>query len=159
MLGIVIIVTMVEHIFIVVPFLPPHTKPGFANIIVMFCVFSIGKKQAVVLNILKSFFVLITRGPLAGALSLTGGLLSIGVILLLASIKFRGKGISYAPISVSGAIFHNVGQFVLIIFLMATSTLIYYIPVLIISGVVTGIINGILLKILMPILSKNLKLN
>ncbi|MCL2840420.1 MAG: Gx transporter family protein [Defluviitaleaceae bacterium] len=151
MLGLIIVITTLEHIF-VVPFMPPHVKPGFANIVIMFCVFGIGRRQAFTLNMLKSLFVLITRGAIGGLLSLSGGLLSIAVIILLASVK--KKQASYIGISVTGALFHNLGQFIIFMLLMATPALIYYAPMLVVSGVISGVITGILLKVLMPALKR-----
>jgi len=151
MLGVVIAITTLEHMFIV-PFFPPHAKPGLANIVVMYSVFTIGRRQAVMLNILKSLFVLITRGAIAGLLSLSGGLFSIIIIITLASIK--KKQASYAAVSVAGAVTHNLGQFIVVIFLMSTPALAYYMPVLIVSGIITGLITGTLLKMLIPILKR-----
>ena len=151
MFGIVIVLTTIEH-FLVLPFMPPHAKPGLANIVVMYCVFSVGRKQAATLNILKSLFVLITRGAVAGFLSFSGGMLSITVIILLAGIK-RNQA-SYLAISVSGALAHNMGQFMAMMFLLSMPALIYYIPLLMITGVVTGVLTGTLLKVLMPVLKK-----
>jgi heptaprenyl diphosphate synthase len=151
LLGMVFVLTTLEYLF-AVPFLPPHAKPGFANIIVMYCVFFVGRRDAFILNGLKSLFVFITRGAVAGLLSLGGGLLSIGVIILLASIKRKPPG--YAIISVSGGVCHNLGQFVIIMFLFGSPVLVYYIPVLVLSGIAAGLVTGFLLKVLIPVLSK-----
>ena len=145
MLGIIIILTTLEVMLMPLPILPPHVKPGLANIVIMYCVFNIGSKQAIVLNVLKALFVLLTRGTLAGLLSLGGGILSIAVIILLTC---RSKS-SYTTISVSGACAHNIGQFIALVVLLSTPALVYYLPVLIVSGIVFGIITGSILKIVM----------
>lgn len=132
----------------------PGVKLGLANIVVMFTIFFIGRKQAFALNIAKGIFVLITRGAVAGILSLCGGILSIFVIILLHYI-FREK-ISYLMLSIAGAIFHNIGQIIAVSF-MLNAYAYMYLPVLIISGVIMGSITGILLKTLMPVLSYPLK--
>ena len=151
MLGVIFVITILENIFFM-PVMPPNIRPGLANIVIMYCVFSIGRRQALILNILKSLFVLVTRGAIAGFLSLSGGILSVMAIIWLAG--FKKKQLSYGAISVSGAITHNLGQFAVVMILTATPALIYYIPVLIISGVVSGLITGTLLKILLPALNR-----
>ena len=73
--------------------LPPGVKLGLANVVVMYALFFLGRGSAFTLVLLKSFFVLLTRGAMAGALSLGGGLLSLGVMAVLA---FSGAGLRYS---------------------------------------------------------------
>lgn len=146
MLGIIVVIGILES-FLVVPFLPPHAKPGFANIVVMYCIFAIGRRQAFTLNILKSLFVIITRGAIAGLLSIAGGVLSIIVIMLLV----RFTKLSFVAISVAGALTHSLGQFAVFMLLMRTPALIYYLPILIISGLISGVLTGTLLTTLLKV--------
>lgn len=129
----------------------PGVKIGLANIAVMYSLFFYGKKEAVLLNVAKAALGFATRGAIAGALSLCGGLLSIAVIIGLRVI-FKHK-ISYILLSVFGAVFHNIGQLAAVYFIFDNYDLFYYLPILIISGVIMGILTGILLKALMPMLS------
>jgi len=154
MLALMVALTMLESLLAAsLLFLPPHFKLGLANIIVMFCVLHIGRSHAVFLNVLKSLFIFILRGSMAGALSLSGGLLSILVIIILISAFSKDK-LSYSTISVTGAVAHNLGQYVIVIPIMSLTMpyLLYYFPILIVSGVAMGIITGMSLKILMPAL-------
>ncbi len=132
----------------------PGVKLGLANIVVMFTMFFIGRKQAFVLNIAKGVFVLVTRGAVAGILSLCGGMFSMLVIILLHTV-FKDK-ISYLLLSISGAISHNIGQ-IAAVSVMLNAYAFMYLPVLIISGVVMGSITGVLLKTLLPVLSYPIK--
>jgi heptaprenyl diphosphate synthase len=153
MLAMVFILAALEHVF-VMPFMPPHTKPGLANIMVMYCAFYIGNREAYLLNGAKALMVLVTRGVIAGALSLVGGFLSLTVIILLLRIKKTQTGLGYAFISVMGAITHNTGQFLVVILLFRDGGLFFYFPVLMISGIAAGLVTGILLKILLPVLNR-----
>jgi len=156
MLAIIIILSAVEHIFLPpLPFLPPNMKPGISNIIIMYCVFFIGKTQALTLNIAKSFFAFLMRGPVAASLSFSGGILSVCAIILLVKI-FKERG-SYIFISVAGATAHNIGQFAAVSVILYSPYIIYYLPVLLISGVILGTVTGILLKIIMPAFNYILK--
>ena len=47
-------------------------------------------------------------------------------------------------VSVSGAVLHNIGQITVAVFILETDALLYYLPFLILSGVVTGIVIGII---------------
>ena len=69
--------------------LPPGVKLGLANVVVMYALFFLGRGSAFTLVLLKSFFVLLTRGAMAGALSLGGGLLSLGVMAVLCLFRSR----------------------------------------------------------------------
>lgn len=53
---------------------------------------------------------------------------------------------------------HNVGQIIAAIFIMGSSAIIYYLPVLIIAGVITGIIIGIVSGIVVKYVKKGLSL-
>jgi heptaprenyl diphosphate synthase len=61
MLAVIVILTALEHMLPPLPFLPPNVKPGLSNVITMYCVFFVSRRQAVTLNALKSFFVLLLR--------------------------------------------------------------------------------------------------
>jgi heptaprenyl diphosphate synthase len=156
MLAVVIVLTALEHMMPPIPFLPPGVKLGLSNIVIMYCVFFIGKPQSVTLAALKSLFVFLTRGAVAGILSFTGGMLSIAVIILLLYL-FKER-ISIAAISIVGAITHNIGQLTVYSIIMNTFLVFsFYTPILIVSGVIMGIVTGTLLKLLLPLMRKVLR--
>lgn len=155
MLAVVAALSFVEHMLPPLPFLPPNVKLGLSNIVIMYCIFFLGKREAFTLAVLKSGFVLFTRGPVAGLLSITGGLLSIAVIIMLLFL-FKSR-ISYITASISGAIMHNIGQIIAASFIMGTGMIFYYLPVLIVSGIVMGIVTGTMLKILLPVFDSTYK--
>lgn len=152
MLAMVSVLSYIEHSIPPIPFLPPNVKLGLSNIVTMYCVYFIGFKEALLLAFLKSVFVSMTRGLIAGILSLSGGILSILVLILLL-ILFKEK-ISYILSSVFSAIAHNIGQFAAVSILMRTNVFYYYLPVLLIFGVFVGVVTGIMLKIVLPVLKK-----
>lgn len=148
LLALVFVLGMIENILPPLPFLPPQVRLGLANVAVMYCVFFIGKKDAFILTFLKSIFIFMTRGPVAAALSLTGGILSVAVIILAAVLS--KKSLSYITYSILGAEFHNIGQIIAFSYLMRNWFVFYYLPILLISGVMTGFLTGTLLKVIMP---------
>lgn len=143
-----LVLAVVENMLPPLPVPVPGVKFGLSNIAVMYALFFLGKKQAYTIGILKSAFVFITRGGIAGILSLSGGLLSITVMILLMAV-FREK-ITYMVVSVFGAIFHNIGQFAVITVIYAGMNMWAYLPVLLVSGLAAGIVTSALLKFIMP---------
>ena len=71
--------------------------------------------------------------------SLAGGLLSFLVMYLLKRMKWFGV----LPVSVSGGIFHNVGQLIVAAYVVENYNIFYYMPVLLFAGALTGFLIGI----------------
>jgi len=126
----------------------PGVKLGLSNIAVMYALFFLKKKPAFAIAVLKGLFVAMTRGPIAGLLSLSGGVLSVLVMSLLIFV-FKDR-ISYLALSIFGSITHNVGQFIVVSLIYTNMYLWVYLPVLLISGVIAGIATSILLRFILP---------
>ena len=155
MLALILVLSMLENMLPpFFPMLPPQfSRIGLSNVIVMYLVFFMGKKEAVTMAVLKALFGLLMRGLMAGLLSLAGGLLSIFFIILLLWI-FRGK-VSYIALSIAGAIAHNLGQLTVASLILENWNLfVFYFPILLISGVIFGSITGTFLKIIMPVFDR-----
>jgi heptaprenyl diphosphate synthase len=155
MLVLIIILAIVESALPpFFPLLPPQfSRIGLSNAIVMYIVFFVGKKETFMMAVLKSLFIFSIRGPMAGMLSFSGALLSITIIILLWTLF--GSKISYIALSMAGAVGHNIGQLLVASLIMQNINLfIFYLPVLLISGIIFGAITGVFLKMIMPIFSK-----
>lgn len=121
----------------------PGVKLGIANIITIVILYRMGVKEAAL--------VLVVRILVAGFLfsngysmlySLGGALLSLMVMYgLKKSDKFSVFGVS-----VGGGVSHNIGQMAMARILMETKSLWYYMPVLLISGMLTGLFVGYVAK-------------
>lgn len=118
----------------------PGIKLGLANIVVMIALYKLGAKEAFSIALIRVVLVGFTFGNLMMMMySLAGSILSCSsMILLKKSNKFSMVGVS-----ISGGVMHNVGQILMAILVLDTVQLYYYLPVLIISGIVTGILIGI----------------
>ncbi|MBQ7202735.1 MAG: Gx transporter family protein [Eubacterium sp.] len=119
----------------------PGIKLGLANSVVVVVMYLVGKKEA--------FFVSMVRILLAGLLfsgafsllySFAGGLLSFAVML----IAIKSEKLSPLGVSILGATVHNAGQIIVAMVVMETYRIVYYLPVLMISGLVTGALVGLL---------------
>lgn len=143
-----IVLAIVENTLPGLPIPVPGVKFGLSNIAVMYALFFIGTKQAYTVALLKAGFVFITRGVVAATLSLAGGILSLTVMIILLFL-FKEK-ITYLMLSIFGAVFHNIGQFIIITVLYTGMNLWAYFPVLLVSGLVAGIVTSTLLRFVMP---------
>jgi len=114
----------------------------------MYSLFFLTKRQAFTVAILKAAFVFSTRGIIPAILSLTGGLFSLSVMIILLII-FKKK-ISYLILSIFGAVFHNIGQLFAVSFIYTSVYIWAYLPVLLVSGVLAGIATSTLLKFILP---------
>lgn len=119
----------------------PGVKLGLANIVVMIALYKMGAKEAFSLALVRVLLTAFTFGNMMMLMySLAGSLLScLSMILLKKTKKFSMVGVS-----ITGGVMHNVGQILMAIWMLDTIQLYYYLPVLILSGIITGIFIGIL---------------
>lgn len=148
--ALAVVLSVLESLF-PIPAPVPGIRLGLSNIVVMFALFQLRKRDALAIAVLKSVFVLATRGPVAGALSLAGGLFALGIMTLL--ILLLKDRCTYLLVSIAGAVFHNIGQ-ILAASLILETFLWPYFPVLLVSGIVTGFATSVLLKMTSPVFSR-----
>ena len=135
-----------------IPGLLPGMKLGLANIVVMYALFFMGPRQALVLDGLKALFVFLVSGFTAGFLSLCGGLLSLLVMAVLYYVVPVRP--TWFILSVCGALAHNVGQLLGAGVIISSSLSLYYAPVMLVLGLVMGALTSITLKALLPALGR-----
>ena len=135
-----------------IPGLLPGMKLGLANIVVMYALFFMGPRQALVLDVLKALFVFLVSGFTAGFLSLCGGLLSLLVMWVLYYLLPVRP--TWFILSVCGALAHNIGQLLGASVILSTAVSLYYAPVMLVLGLVMGALTSITLKALLPALGK-----
>ncbi len=118
----------------------PGVKLGLANLIIVFALYKLNLRDVYLLSLVR----VLLSGALFGnyfsiVYSLAGGLLSLSV---MAFLKHR-EGYSILGISMAGGVFHNVGQVLVAMILVETFSVIYYLPVLLLAGLVTGALIGV----------------
>ena len=123
----------------------PGVKIGLANIAVVFALYRLGWKEAVAISLIRVVLVSMLFGSIASLFySLAGAVLSLtGMGLLKKTGKFTEM-----MISVTGGILHNIGQIGMACLILETAALRYYLPFLLISGIIAGIVVGILSAVL-----------
>lgn len=121
----------------------PGVKLGLANIVIVFALYRLKPSEAFLINIVRIVLVSFLFGNLSVMLySLAGGVASFAAMVVLKKTdKFSIYGVSIA-----GGVFHNAGQLITAMLVLETVSLIYYGPVLLISGLITGLVIGITAK-------------
>lgn len=119
----------------------PGVKLGLANLVVVIALYKMRMVDVfilVVARVLVSGFIF---GNYFSILySLAGAVFSFFAMCVLKKTdKFTVIGVS-----VIGGVFHNLGQILVAIFVVETIRIVYYFPVLMISGVGTGILIGVI---------------
>ncbi len=123
----------------------PGLKIGLANIVTLFIIYQFSLKDAFYIGILRVFLVGILRTGLFSTtffFSLSGVLLSI-ICMYLAKNFLK---LSIVGVSIIGSIAHSTGQVISSILLLQMTSMIYYLPWLLLFSIPTGILVGLICK-------------
>ena len=119
----------------------PGVKLGLANIITVYAIFILSPLDTLSILLCRIFLGSIFSGNMSVILySLSGGILCY--LAMLIAKRFLTLD-SIWICSVIGAISHNIGQILIAIFITKTPSLAFYLPVLLLSGIITGMFTGI----------------
>ncbi len=132
-------------------FIAPGIKLGLANLLPLYLIL-IGKKTgALAVNIIRIFLTAIIFGsPFSLIYSLSAGIISPLVMILISRIKYAGV----IGISLMGSLAHNITQ-ILVAMALIGKGVVFYLPFLIIAGLITGSLIGLVAYLLL----KNKELN
>lgn len=120
----------------------PGVKLGLSNMVSLATLLIFGPGACLSVLSLRIVLGSLLTGSLSALFfSLAGGLLSnIGMIILYLLFK---KHISIWVISIVGSILHNIGQLLVAALVIQNLKIYYYLPILLISGVITGFFVGL----------------
>lgn len=117
----------------------PGIKLGLANLVVVIGLFFLKPSQVFGILVVRIVLSAFMFGNMSSLIySLAGGILSFIVMLLLKRIK----GFSMTGISMAGGVSHNVGQLLVAAAVVENMHVFYYMPVLLVAGLVTGMLIG-----------------
>lgn len=140
MLALAAILTALESRFSA--FLPVGVRIGLSNVVIMTAITAVNIPTALIITVLKSVFVLVTRGVSAGFMSFSGGVFAFAV----ASVLFKKTKSSYILISVLSAVAHTIGQLLAASMITQSVYTLYYSPLMITLSIVSGFCTGIILN-------------
>lgn len=119
----------------------PGIKLGIANLVILVCLYTLGFRYTLAINLVRILVAGLLFNGFFGALySLAGGILSLLIMVLL---KKTGL-FSPVGISMAGGVAHNTGQLLVAALIVSNMKLFIYFPVLLFSGLISGIFIGIL---------------
>ena len=153
LLSLSVVLNLIESIIPIFNGTIPGLKLGLANIVILFSLYEFSFKDAITLSIMRVILVGILRIGLfsmAFFFSLSGAILSI----IFMYIFKKYTKLSIVGISIIGSLFHSIGQIIIACIFVNTTSMLLYLPWILLFSIPTGILTGILSKELL----KNYKL-
>ena len=121
----------------------PGVKLGLANLAIVIVLYKTDFKEALFLSVTRVVLAGFIFGSLFSILySMAGGILSL---LVMTALK-QSRSFSIIGVSMAGGVCHNIGQLVVAMLVVETYQVGYYLPVLLVSGLVTGALIGIVCR-------------
>ena len=120
----------------------PGAKLGLGNIVVLACLVRFGGKDTLWLIALKILLTAFILGSFSTLLFSAFG--AAASFLVMRALLRAGRGAFSLPgVSVAGGAAHNLGQLGAAALVLGTTKIFYYLPFLLVSGVVTGVFVGL----------------
>lgn len=125
----------------------PGIKLGLPNLLIVIILYLYGGREAILLNLLR----IVLGGFLFGSLfsiayAASGAVVSFFVMYLLK----RTEHFSITGVSISGGVFHNIGQMIVAVLVVETYGPVVYLPILLVAGLVTGGVIGLISSRVLP---------
>lgn len=120
----------------------PGVKLGLANIVTVLCLYIWDWRHAAFVSFTRVILSGFLFGNLFGVVyGLSGAVLSLLVMLI-----FK-RFFSMVTVSAVGGIFHNLGQLLMALIIISDRNILYYLPVLLLAGLITGSVVGVLCSV------------
>lgn len=145
--ALAMVISLLER-YVPMDIILPGLKLGLANIVTVYAIVKIGKKEAFMIYLVRVLVVSAVSGRLASLLfSILGGFFAWCIMCILS--KYLDKSISIVGLSIVGAAFHNIGQIIAGFITIGSFTIISYLSYLLILSIPIGFITGSLLSVLL----------
>lgn len=136
-----IVVGLFESV-IPLPVAIPGARLGLSNIVVLVAIVAIGYKEGFFIAIFKTVLLTLVTGAVSSFFFSLGGAILSCISMILAH-RYLNKYLTLIGISEIGSFFHNLGQVLVASFIMQSTTIMAYLPVLVILGIFTGFFVGL----------------
>ena len=152
-LALAVIFSYIEHL-VPLPFLFPGAKLGLANAVGLIILYIYGKEKYIIFGLLRVLLsALLFSGFGTTFLISLGGNIFASLITILLTFN---KKISIYGISINGAIFHGIGQVLVVTIIYQTVQMFNYVIILSISGIISGLLMAIIVSLLLRNIPKSL---
>ena len=116
----------------------PGVKLGLANIATLVALYALGWQKTIPIVVVRCFLGALFGGLTGILFSLTGGLISLGVM----AVCKKASLFSIYGVSILGAAAHNIGQILAAMALMGSVYVWAYLPYLLLIAIFTGTATG-----------------
>lgn len=131
----------------------PGIKMGLPNIMILFLLYRFSWKEAAAVSLVRLVAVAMLFGSVMTlAYSFAGAVLSLLVMALLK----KSNRFSMVGVSITGGIFHNLGQIFVAMLVLETAEIGYYMIVLTLTGTAAGILVGLAGSFVLKALEKKI---
>ena len=151
-LAVALILSYVETL-IPITFGIPGIKLGLPNMIVVLLLFGqrYGAKEALLVNGMR---IVLSGFMFSNLYAILYALAGAAFSFIAMLIGKRLRCFSVIGVSVLGGVFHNIGQAVVAMIVVETFAVSYYIPFLIVAGMITGAFLGLIVMEIIPYLDR-----
>lgn len=118
----------------------PGVKLGLANLVTVLALYMFSWKEAGAITLVRICVIGFMFGNL---FSIAYSLAGAGLSLLIMSLMKSRPAYSMTGVSITGAVAHNMGQLFVAMIIVENFSLLYYLPVLLLSGLLTGFLIGL----------------
>ncbi|MCM1054783.1 MAG: Gx transporter family protein [Bacteroides sp.] len=152
------LLTAVSLIIFIVELRIPNLSPiagvklGLANIITVYAVYRYKWSETALMLLARILLgALFASNPSTVIYSLSGGFMCLlGMLFLKKIIPMEHLWLC----SVFGAVLHNIGQLAAAMLIMRTSAVLFYLPLLILSGCIAGAVTGLAAQLVLKRITK-----
>ena len=132
-----------------IPLPLPGVKLGLANMVTLMAIYLYGFRDGLTVALLRVLLGSLLGGVFLSPAFLLGVTGAVGSTIVMALLVRYTKCFSAIGISMAGAVGHNIGQLLAASLLLQSTAIIFYLPVLLLTGIPTGLFTGYVLKTLM----------
>ncbi len=131
----------------------PGIKMGLPNIMILFLLYRFSWREAAAVSLVRLAAVAMLFGSVMTlAYSFAGAVLSLLVMALLK----KSNRFSMVGVSITGGVFHNLGQIFVAMLVLETAEIGYYMIVLTLTGTAAGILVGLAGSFVLKALEKKI---
>ncbi|HRX44537.1 MAG TPA: Gx transporter family protein [Acholeplasmataceae bacterium] len=140
-LAIAIVLNIIESAIPVIPV--PGAKLGFANVVTLIVLYVYSFKDSSIITLSRVFLVALLTGKLLGPvfyMSFAGSVLAMLAMGLFKKSNFFG----ILGVSVLGSVFHCIGQVIGGYFVIGSTAIILYLPIMLFLSIPAGVVTGLI---------------